>query len=194
MKDKHAFLIAITAVVAVVLYVTAAVLYSDTLVSLWAVVIFCVLMAGALFFPMRGLWPKVTRSSNRLLNLTVHFVVMAGAVAALFFVANYCGADMSTLHTETAVASRKYTKTRHRTRRINRRVTGRGEPYTVYFVEFTMNDGRVKTLEMSSKQYHRIRSGNEVEMQVARGMLGFPVIRRDKPITDTGHLPGVEVK
>lgn len=170
----------------VLMYAGAVSLFSDTLVSVVPVVSVSILVALLSFWPARELWPRLSGCASVWINTLLHTVAVAGFVMFVFLFGNYAGADRNTDHTERAEVVRKYTKTRHRTRRINRRTTSQGAPYKVYFAELRFSDGRVKNLEMTIGQYNRIRSGNMVEMTVARGLFGVPVIRRDMPVSDTG--------
>lgn len=187
MKNKlNSFFAGVAVLVVVLAYAGAFSLSAETLVSAVPVILVAVVLAAVTFWPARMLWPRVSGIGSMWCNALLHTISVTGLLLCLFYVGNYVGADRNTFHTEQALVERKYTKTRHRTRRVNRRTTARGEPYKVYFAQLRLADDRVTDLEMSREQYGRLRSGNMVEMTVARGLFGVPVIRRDVPLTDVG--------
>lgn len=187
--NLHHLLLGVIVFVAVLCAAAAWSLSSDTLISGPLVACAALTLALATARPALGMWSRLTGTDRGWINTAVHTLTLAAVLSGIFFTGNYFGADMTTRHTEKVVIERKFTQTRYRTRRINRRTTGRGAPYKVYYVDLTMPDGSLKTLQMPKDNYLKLRSGDEAEVTLAKGLFGVTVIRRDVPVRDLGHAP-----
>lgn len=111
-------------------------------------------------------------------------IIIGGIIAVLLFIAifglHYYVAEQSTPEQLKATVTKKYTKTRHRTRRINRRVYTNGEPYQVYYFELELEDGTTKDIEVNVQKYSCTRYGSKIDVTRRKGLFGIPVIRIEK--------------
>ena len=111
-------------------------------------------------------------------------IIIGGIIAVLLFIAifglHYYVEEQSTPEQLKATVTKKYTKTRHRTRRINRRVYTNGEPYQVYYFELELEDGTTKDIEVNVQKYSRTRYGSKIDVTRRKGLFGIPVIRIEK--------------
>lgn len=111
-------------------------------------------------------------------------IIIGGIIAVLLFIAifglHYYVAEQSTPEQLKATVTKKYTKTRHRTRRINRRVYTNGEPYQVYYFELELEDGTTKDIEVNVQKYSRTRYGSKIDVTRRKGLFSIPVIRIEK--------------
>lgn len=87
-------------------------------------------------------------------------------------------ADTGTLHSEQVTVESKHSETRYRTRRVRRHYTGRGEPYNIYKVKVRFESGAVKEFTVPLSHYNSARPGKQYTVDVARGLLGLPVLHR----------------
>ena len=78
----------------------------------------------------------------------------------------------------------KYTKTRHRSRRLGRNRYAQGEAYKVYYIGVGLPDGRIKEMSATLKEYNRVRRGDTLAFPVERGFFGVPVIKRRGSTTE----------
>ncbi len=172
--------IAIGAVVllTLVFYGCAMGLHGETIVEWWipaAVAVAMALVSGAVFWKK---WIWLTRVENALLNGLCHVVFATGLFLCIFYAVNYAFADKDTEHTEYVTVESKYTKTRHRSRRIGRNRYAQGEAYKVYYIGVGLPDGRIKEMSATLKEYNRVRRGDTLAFPVERGFFGVPVIKR----------------
>lgn len=154
-------------------------IYGETVVNAW------VPFGGALIIALLSgsrmwrLWNRLSQSDSMWFNLACHTVTATGVVMAAFYVCNYAFADSTTLHKETVVVERRYSETRHRTKRISRRVYGRGEPYKVYYIDVRfVGSGKTKAISLKNDLFRRIHTGDTLSLDTEAGLLGFPVIIR----------------
>ncbi len=110
---------------------------------------------------------------RRLMVMTVTAVVLFWGLLAL----NYYESDLASEHTERVTVLCKYSKERHRTRRVRNRVVSTGEKYYVYYLSMQFADGRIKDRQVPLSRYNRVRQGSELELTMARGLLDWPVIK-----------------
>lgn len=160
---------------------SAAAIYRTTLVEWWIYPAVALSLAAVTAIPggTRRLWGKVTGSSSAILNTAAHIVfVTALATFALFAINRYGADDSRATVTETRVI-RRYTETRYHTRRINRRTSVRGEPYTVYILDLQLPDGRVKQQTVTLSTYNSTRRGATRPCTVRPGLLGADIITID---------------
>lgn len=127
---------------------------------------------------MRRLWQKLSRTSNRWINMGISVIVMFPILMCTVLAVNYFGSDDASLQTENAVIQRLYSKTRHHTKRVSRRTVGVGEAYKVYYAEVDMAGATGKEISLNLKQWQRLHKGDTIKLQVARGALGMRVIKR----------------
>lgn len=123
------------------------------------------------------LWPRLTGTGKVWINFLCQTVTAASILYGAFYTLNFACADPATLHTEKAVVARKYSKTHYRTRRISRRVYGRGAPYQVYHADVEFSSGRRHTLTLKPARYIKIHKGDTIGISLARGLFGIPVVK-----------------
>ncbi len=163
--------------VAMAAYGCAIALYGMTLVD-WRVPV----IAGAGGAAITGVvlgnkWNFLTRSHSYPLNFCVHFFFTAGICIALLLGLNFWGASDSGGHKEMAVIVRKYSETRHRSKRVGRRYVAQGEPYKAYYAEIAFADGRHKTMGVSVSRYRGMHQGDSIPVTIKKGVFGWPVIK-----------------
>jgi len=111
------------------------------------------------------------------INYICHVMFSCGIFLAAIYGLNYAFTQQSSQHAEHAIVKRKYTKTRHHQKRVSRRVYRQGSPYKVYYMELHFENGREKTIQVSSKRFYSIRSGSTIPLTVESGLFGIPVIK-----------------
>lgn len=112
------------------------------------------------------------------MNKKIAVVLLAGFGMIIGFLGlHYFIASRSTPELVEATVCRKYIKTRHHTRRINRRVYTTGEPYNVYYFELEFADGSKEDVEVSLNKYNKTRSGGKVTVTRQKGLFGIPVLK-----------------
>ncbi|MCM1293781.1 MAG: hypothetical protein NC230_09425 [Bacteroides sp.] len=160
-------------------YGTMAALSPETLISPWLPVGACVVIAVLSALRCGGWWEYISWSDNIWLNRAIHTVVVTALAGGVFYSCNYVFDNEATKHREEVVVDRRYYKVRHRTKRISRRTYGRGEPYKVYYIDVRFADGRETSLTVPFKRYKRIHNGDTIPLNIAMGLFGIPVIKRD---------------
>ena len=166
----------------------ASVIFGETLVEWWIPVVLCLSVSAAAAVPLGRRMKYLTTSSNRYVNFAAALVMVFSVVAGGLFTLNYYGSDRNSRSEVKAEVARKYRKTRHRSRRVSRRVYTQGEKYYVYYFELALPGGRRKELHVDTKQYHRTREGAVLTLEVEKGLFGVPVIKEHK-IPVPPHTP-----
>ena len=164
--------------IGIVLFVGGScVLYSDTLIDWWKPVTGCAILAviSALIYGHR--WERFTCTDFFPINFCIQAIVGFSVLIFAFFSVNYFFSDDDAGHTENVTVERRYRETRYRTKRIGRRVVGRGTPYYVYFIEIRFSDGRLKSHQVLKGRYDRIHQGDTMALEVSNGFLDIPVIK-----------------
>lgn len=162
----------------IVFYGCAMGIHGETIVEWWIPVTVAVVMALVSGAVSGRFWARVTGSGSMLFNYLCHVVFSTGLFLTLFYGLNFAFADKNTEHYENAVVERKFSKTRHRTRRVGRNRMAPGEPYKVYYLDLRLPDGRLKEMSATLGQYNRRHKGDTVALPVERGLFGVPVIKR----------------
>ena len=119
---------------------------------------------------------------RRIVLRSLAVLVAVGSLATgTFYALNFSLSD-STRQTEVhAVVERKYTEEHYRTRRVSRRTVGRGEKYTVWYIDLVVDGGVSKTWQVSSGQYRRLHIGDTLTLALERGLFGYPVVKNRRP-------------
>lgn len=151
---------------------------ANTLGSHITVYIIVAIITAIASFLTRNLWHKLTGINMAWINTGISAITIYPILLCATLAINYFCADESTLHYESAVVERLYTKTRHHTKRISRRTMGVGEPYKVYFAEVSIQGIRNKELSFNHKQWRRLHKGDTLRLRVAKGAFGIPVVKR----------------
>lgn len=156
------------------------VLRSKTIVDSWIVVSVSVIAA----FPVSCLIARKDKDLvpfRRLpLRVAVWFVFTATVFAGAFYFVNFVGADKEKSCDTSAVVEHKYYEIRHRTRRVGRRYVATGETYKVYYADLRLDNGYIATIPLTGRQISEVRQGQHMDVSVAPGYLGLPVVLTKK--------------
>lgn len=161
---------------AVILAGCISVLQNLTMSELWKVLLVssAVALPLALIFVRRD--KRLVPFSNVPLRFVVWFLFMVPVLAGTFYLVNYLGADKDNASDMPAVVESKYYEIRHRSRRVGRRYVSNGEPYNVYYADLRLADGHHAKMRLTGAQISSVRAGEEINVKIASGMLGIPVI------------------
>ncbi len=132
-------------------------------------------------------WEPISGTSNFFINFLIHTVCIAGLAAGLVFSLNYFCSDKSSESEVTAKVINSYSKTRYHTRRIGRRLSGRGTPYQVYYIEAELPDGRRKEFSVTLNQYNEARRSARIRLDIENGLLSMPVIKKSTIVKARKH-------
>lgn len=122
-------------------------------------------------------WEWLTKTNRFILNYLCHLAAVTILMAAAFYIINYAFADKESIHTVKATVERRYSETRHKTRRLRRNVYVNGEPYKVYYMELRFENGMKKSRSISLAKFNRIRKGDTINVKIAQGAFHIPVIK-----------------
>lgn len=161
---------------AVILAGCISVLQNLTMSELWKVLLVssAVALPLALIFVRRD--KRLVPFSNVPMRFVVWFLFMVPVLAGTFYLVNYLGADKDNASDMPAVVESKYYEIRHRSRRVGRRYVSNGEPYNVYYADLRLADGHHAKMRLTGAQISSVRAGEEINVKIASGMLGIPVI------------------
>jgi len=150
-----------------------------TLVDTWIVAAIAVCAA----FPLTA---ALTRNSNlfnfskKSLRLAIWQIIVTSLLCGAFYGVNYAGADEDHTTTADATVERRYYKERQRTRRVGRgRYVATGEKYKLHYADIRIADGHLETIQLTQSQTNSIRNGQTLEVSIAKGLLGVPVVLRN---------------
>lgn len=143
-----------------------------SLIEPWKVIVPCVVLR----FMCAALLMREKIAGN-VLRLVLLGVFASSAWFLLSLALNYHIPRKGELHDEIATVEQRYTKTRHRTKRVGRRVTAQGEPYKVYYIVLRLSDGKTKDMEVTHSTYRHFSKGDTLTVTLDRGILNIPVIK-----------------
>lgn len=176
----------ITVVVAVIVFYGLAVtLMPMTLVNPAWIISGSVALAALTAVPFWQKWEAITRTRNIAVNVVCQLVAATGMFIAVILGVNYFARDISDSAVVRAEIVKVYTETRYRSKRVARNRYTRGEPYTVYFMDVRLPDGRVCKRSLSRESYNRYfgrvgRSRRErpdsIDLRLTPGALSMTVI------------------
>lgn len=178
------FLRILVAVVTVIAIALVAVLANMTLIEPWKPLSVSAALALASVLPLRDKWKRIAGTTKNVVNYVIHAFVVTVALAAIFYSVNYWAADDESLSREEVTVVRKYTETRYRSKRIRCNVYGRGEPYTVYFIDVRFANGMVKSRELTNKSYRTVGTGQTITLGLESGFFSIPVIKTNNRMAD----------
>lgn len=158
---------------------TCLALRSLTLVDAWLVAAVAVIAA----FPVAVLLARKDRFffsfSKKALRLAVWLIIIPSVLAGVFYAVNYTCADENNITLTPATLEHKYYKERQRTRRVGRgRYVATGEKYKVHYADIRLAGGHMVTVSLTQRQANDLRMGQQLEVSVAQGWLGVPVVLR----------------
>lgn len=158
-------------------------LLEASLVNPWIIITCAAAVALISGIALSRMWQKLLSFNNIYLCFAINAVVMTGIVTALILSLNYFTAAAKTHHIEKGTVERVFTKTRHTSRRVSRRVYVQGQPYKVYFIEIKLYDDEhdasqplVKEIEVKYATYRKTRKNDTIEIETSKGILGIPVL------------------
>lgn len=146
------------------------------------VVVYCSLVAALpLSILLAGKEKRVVPFRRLLLRIPAWFVFWTTVLAGVFYMANYLGADKEKSSDTSAIVEHKYYEIRHRTRRVGRnRYVSTGETYKVYYADLRLDNGYIATIPLTGSHIAGVRQGQQMDVSVAPGLLGFPVVLTKK--------------
>lgn len=113
---------------------------------------------------------------NTPVRTAIWTILIAPIFVGMFYTVNYCGANEADSHKVAAVVERKYYETRQRTRRVRKgRYVATGENYRVHYAEIRLADGHLITVPLAGDRFLKIRTGQQLDVDVANGAFGIPV-------------------
>ncbi len=160
----------------ILLYVWGYVIYEHTLVDWWLPATGAVVAVLFMLRPLAELWPAVTGSADRTVNLVCHVFAVGAMGWFAFLGGNGLGADIGNDYDETVTVTEKITATRNRYHRSGRRMV-RYDTYKVYYLHLEFGDGRTKRVPVSLPRYNKAREGGLMTLPMSSGRFGFPVVR-----------------
>lgn len=160
---------------ALVFSCTAFVLCQKSIVDTVTVQLVCSFIGIAV-----GVFLFAKRRGGMTLKNVALFVIIAlltaEAACTLFLGANMMLPTDGTATEAKAVVSRKYSETRHRSKRVGRKYITSGEEYKVYYIEVAFPDGSKKKRPVDFGRYRKTSAGDTVSFFVKRGFFDIPYI------------------
>ena len=151
-------------------------LHDKTIVTWWIPAAISFLLAGISGLTMWRLWRRLTDSKSFVFYYICHLALSCGIFLFAIYFFNYTYAKESTTHTENVLVDKKFTKIRHHRQRVSRRSYRQGNPYKVYYFDLKFENGKEKTVSVSSSRYNRTRSGSSIPLTIKTGLFGLPVV------------------
>ena len=159
-------------------------LQSLTLVSLWIPMSASFILALACAIGMTRFWKWIISSQKEWINLTCAVIIVTSIISGALYTLNFALADETTSMETPVLVERKFYKVRHHSKRVSRRVYTQGEAYKVYYLEIKFENGDTKEITVTHKEYRLVKENTTLNLSVARGLLGMPVIKRKGSIVD----------
>lgn len=147
-----------------------------TFIAWWIPCSLSLVFAVPLALVSISFWQWFTLLRNRYVNFGVGIVCFFLFLSAAFYSANFIFSSSDHKLTEVSI-ERKYTKTRHRSKRVGRNRYVQGEPYTVFYIDIRFPDGRERSLEIKGTEYMKCRKNGKATIETARGLFGPEVIK-----------------
>lgn len=169
-------ILTVTAILAVTVVLGLDLYYIGiTDVNGWIIALLCAIAGLLTAFPMQKWWKHVTGRSNRIVNTLCHTIAATAIIMLLFLGANYIGRDEARSREEKGIITAKYTKERHRKRRVGRNRYVQGEAYTVYFIRVKLPCGREREREVKVGDWIHYKRGDRLPVRVTPGLLGADI-------------------
>lgn len=151
-------------------------LFKITLVNVWIISAICTVVAVALVLPMRRMWIWLTGSSYFALNMLCQLAFAVPLLLCLCMSANYLFADRTHGEMTQVTVERVFNETRHRTKRVSRRVYTQGAPYKAYCMTIMLPDKKKRTFDIKKKMYDRVSEGDTLRLPVYKGAIGMKIL------------------
>lgn len=156
------------------------VIHDDTLIPFWQPLTFSLILAvGSGKFLWR-IWCKLTDNDSIWLNYGIHVVAVTAFLLCFFYLGNFFFGDRDNVTYEDCQITRLYREQHYHTRRISRKVYGRGAPYWVYKADLELPDGTTKDLRIYKKRYDELSKGDTLGLAVRTGFFGAKVFDTSK--------------
>lgn len=158
---------------------TGMALHSLTLVSIWIVVSGALAIAVPIAIALSGKDLRCISCQSRLLRFALWLTATAPTLVGVYYAVNYAGADGSKATAAAATLERKYYTDRQRTHRVGCRYVASGETYRTYYADMRLEEsGYIVKISLTARQAGAHRPGECLQVKVAPGMLGAPVVLR----------------
>lgn len=170
LERKRMVALIASVVAAMVIYGVAAWFFGMTLVEVWKVLACGASVALLTLIPLRrgrgAVW------------CVVYIILVAGLMADLALGVNYYLRNEQDSSEVVCEVVGLYSEKRTRTRRINRRIVGRGEPYSVYYMDVRMPDGSVRKRQLTLSRYNYMsrKRVSKIKVCVTPGFLNWPLV------------------
>ena len=152
------------------------VIYQDTLIHWWRPVVLSLTIAiGSGKFLWKS-WRRLTDTEAIWVNYGVHTATVAALLIGIFFIGNYFLGDRSCITYQDVTITRVYREKHYHTKRISRRVYGRGSSYWVYKADVELPGRDSKDIRITEKRYDILAKGDTLGLAVRRGFFGATVI------------------
>lgn len=175
MTTRQTIITIIASLILIALSGIALYIYGHTFVS-------PILIAGIAAAPALIIAALVfVKSSNRWLAAPISFLCAILCIASGLLIINYVGRDKAHSRPQKATIAAKFTEERSRTRRSGRRYVASGETYNVYFITLRFEDGSTKKREIPVREYVKTRIGRKINVNLTKGLLGWPVYEKTPP-------------
>lgn len=176
-KKSFGVMLGIAIFLTIIFYIGAITLQSYTLIRFRIPILITLFIAAVSGLTLWRIWKKLTGSDKFVWNYIFHTVFITGFLLCAFYTLNFVCADPSTGHTVKGIVEKKYSKTRHKTRRISRNRYARGEAYKEYYFLIKLPDGVKKEQSVKINRYNRISTGDTLDIPISRGLFGPEVIK-----------------
>ena len=155
-------------------------LHRDTIVNYKVVLGTVLIISLALGIGISMLIPR-RFTDNRILKICFVSVAFFSFFICAFYTLNYYFADSTSIHIVQGIVENKYYEIHHQSKRIGRRSYGQGAPYKVYLMDLTIPElNRTKSIRISYSRYRHLHKGDTLRLDVAKGLFGVPVIKKNE--------------
>ncbi len=178
MKTMSSTTITITGIIVLVCLNTWNIMiYHQTLTGWTPILAIATAGTALLWLPTKKIWKRMFPSTKTWVRATAHAITAASLIVFIILAGNYYIEDASSEHREEVTVQQKFSRKRQQTRRIRGRVYSSGKTYYVYYITVKFDNGRTKEMQISLKQYNRIRTGTRYHLQIGKGVFGLPIIK-----------------
>lgn len=162
-----------------ILCAVAYVIYGMTLIDFFfpIFVSFVIALGTTPFFCNK--WKWFTTTGNKVVNTLCHMFIVCSIAYSTFMLCNYYMADSGSEYTEEVVVEKKKRiKKPQGTRRVRKmRYVSYGTRYE-YYLDVVFSDSTRKEINVTLKDYNKVRTGKAIKLTLQKGLLGYPVIKQ----------------
>lgn len=180
------FKIITVALTVIIFYGISFALFGMTLVRpVWIICESAALAAVATVL-LRKRWDFLVGCDSLAVNLICHILAFTGLFMALILGVNYFGRNKSQSVPVHAEVVKVYSETHYRQKRVARNRYTRSEPYSLYFMDVRLPDGRQRKRAISLQQYNRYAAvshtrhnrPDSIGLRLTPGALGMMIIEK----------------